>query len=48
VENANQQWLLRGVSNPSFEIGGPLGGEGLVTERKSLGVSRWDTARGSP
>jgi hypothetical protein len=44
----NQQWLLRGSSSPSFEIGGWLGGEGLVPERESLMVSLLDTARGSP
>jgi hypothetical protein len=47
IENADQQWLLRGGSNPSLEIGGRLGGEGLVAERESLGVSLLDTARRS-
>jgi hypothetical protein len=41
----NQQWLLRSNSGPSFRIGGPLGAEGLVEERKSLMVSRLGSAR---
>jgi hypothetical protein len=35
-----QQSLLRGDSSPSFEIGGPLRGNGRPDDRKSLSGSR--------
>jgi hypothetical protein len=43
-EGSDQQWLLRGNSSPSFEIGGRLCGGGRRDDRESLTFSGSDAA----